>query len=75
MNRAFSSFSWGSTSFSVNVIKNQNITLPVKNGEIDFDFIEEYIRELESQKLNKVKEYINCILGDNINLIGGVNRY
>lgn len=52
-------------------LKNTLIQLPIKNDKIDFEFMEEYIRELEKQKLNKVKEYINCILDDNINLIGG----
>ena len=34
------------------------ISLPIKNGNIDFDFMEEFIKELENAKLKKVKEYL-----------------
>ncbi len=51
-------------------MKQTKIQLPIKNDKIDFEFMEKYIRELEIQKLNKMKEYINRILDDNINLIG-----
>jgi hypothetical protein len=33
MMKAFSSFSWGSSSFNVNIIKNQKVSLPVKKGQ------------------------------------------
>ncbi len=47
MTKAFSNFSWGSSSFSIDVISEQSITLPItSSGEIDFDFMESFIREL-----------------------------
>lgn len=50
MAKAFESFAWGSTSFSVDIIENQRVYLPVKEkGTIDFDFIGNFIAELEAQ--------------------------
>ena len=58
MTKAFSLFSWGSSSFNVNIIKNQKITLPIKNGKPDFDFMESYIAELEAERLRKLEAYL-----------------
>lgn len=59
MNKTFSSFSWGSSSFSVEIIENQKLTLPVsKNGKIDFKFMESFIAELEAYlSVTGLKEY------------------
>jgi hypothetical protein len=41
MMKSFNAFSWGSSSYSVDVIKSQKVSLPVlKDNIIDFDFIE-----------------------------------
>ncbi len=45
---SFKSFSWGSSSFNVNIIENQPLYLPNKKGDIDFDFMESYVAELEA---------------------------
>ncbi len=50
MAKAFSSFSWGSSSFNVTILENQKIQLPVKNGQIDFDFMEGFTAELEAER-------------------------
>lgn len=60
MRRAFSSFSWGSSSYSVNVIKEQKIKLPTKNGEIDFDFMERFVAELEAQRVAELEAYLTA---------------
>ncbi|MFP6339235.1 restriction endonuclease subunit S, partial [Helicobacter pylori] len=40
LTKAFRNFSWGSASFSVSIIENQNISLPTtQDGGIDFDFM------------------------------------
>lgn len=58
MSKAFSSFSWGSSSFNVKIIGNQKITLPIsKNGEIDFEFMEGFVEELEAERIKKLKSY------------------
>ncbi|OUD12012.1 restriction endonuclease subunit S [Thioflexithrix psekupsensis] len=43
MSKAFSSFSWGTSSFDVKIIESQKIHLPTKNNKIDFDFMESFI--------------------------------
>lgn len=59
MMKSFSSFSWGSSSFSVNIIKNQKITLPIsKNGEVNFEFMERFIAELEVERIAELEAYL-----------------
>ena len=57
MQKALSRLSWGVGS-TVESISNTKISLPIKNGNIDFDFMEEFMKELENSKLKKVKEYL-----------------
>jgi Type I restriction modification DNA specificity domain len=59
MMKSFSNFSWGRSSFNVNIIKNQKITLPIlEKGKIDFDFMESFIRDLETQRITEVEAYL-----------------
>ena len=59
MRRSFSNFSWGTSSFNVNVIQNQKVVIPVtENIEIDFDFIESFIRELEEERIRELAAYL-----------------
>lgn len=59
MRRSFSNFGWGTSSFSIEVIENQNITLPItENNEIDFDFMESFIRELEEERIRELSAYL-----------------
>ena len=59
MRRSFSTFGWGTSSFSIEVIENQNITLPItKDNEIDFDFMESFIRELEEERVRELQSYL-----------------
>ena len=59
MRRSFSNFGWGTSSFSIEVIENQTITLPVTdNKEIDFDFMESFIRELEEERIRELQSYL-----------------
>ena len=46
MNKSFSSFSWGSSSFNVSIIENQKIQLPTIKGKINFEFMNSFIAEL-----------------------------
>ena len=44
--------------FNEKRMKAQNIMLPVTStGQIDYDFMEEYIKELEAQKLEEYREF------------------
>lgn len=59
MRRTFSNFAWGTSSFSVYVIQNQIVTLPVNHEEeINFDFMESFIRELEEERVCELKSYL-----------------
>ena len=51
-------------------LKNLNfyIKLPTKNGKIDFEFMEEFIKEIEKAKLKKIKEYLKENNLENTNL-------
>ncbi len=58
MSKTFSSFSWGSSSFSVKIIENQRLQLPTQNGKIDFDFMESFIAELEAERIAELEAYL-----------------
>ena len=55
MAKAFSAFSWGSSSFNVSIIENQKLTLPTQNGKIDFAFMESFIAELEAERIAELE--------------------
>lgn len=60
MKKSFSSFSWGSSSFNVDIIENQKITLPISNNEIDYGFMERFVAELEAERVGKVDAYLSA---------------
>ncbi|WP_285693618.1 restriction endonuclease subunit S, partial [Helicobacter ailurogastricus] len=56
MRPAFSSFSWGSTSFKQSLLENIPFKLPThKDGTIAYDLMEHFIRALEKQHIERVK--------------------
>ena len=59
LKKPFELFSWGSSSFNVDIIKSQKIELPIKNGEIDFDFMESFISKLEAQRVAELEVYLS----------------
>ena len=60
MSKPFSTFSWGASSYSIDVIKAQTIYLPTKNNEIDFDFMEDFIAELEAERVAELEAYLEA---------------
>ena len=58
MSKAFSSFSWGASSFNVKILESQKIQLPIKNNKIDFEFMESFIAELEAQRIAELEAYL-----------------
>lgn len=66
--RAFSSFSWGNSSYSIGVIENQIIKLPTKDNEIDFDFMETFVAELEAEHVAELSAYLKISGLDNYEL-------
>ncbi|WQY79694.1 restriction endonuclease subunit S [Helicobacter pylori] len=58
LTKAFRNFSWGSASFSVSIIENQNISLPTnQDGKIDFDFMHTLTNALMKQTIQGVVQY------------------
>ena len=49
-------------------IKQHKIKLPLKNGEIDFDFMESFIAELEAQRIAELSAYLKASGFDNYEL-------
>lgn len=69
MTKSFSNFSWGSTSFSVDTISDQQVSLPVTpENKIDFDFMEAFIRELEEERIRELAAYLKVSGFDNYEL-------
>ncbi|GAA8079341.1 restriction endonuclease subunit S [Helicobacter pylori] len=61
LTKAFRNFSWGSASFSVGIIENQNISLPTnQHGKIDFHFMHTLINALMKQTIQGVAEYCDA---------------
>ncbi|MBO7598856.1 MAG: restriction endonuclease subunit S [Bacteroidales bacterium] len=59
MNRAFSTFQWGQSSFNENILRSVCVALPTSfYGEIDFDYMESYIHELQNESLIKLNDYL-----------------
>ena len=51
-----------------NVVKNKHIQLPQKRGEIDFDFMESFIAELEAERVVELSAYLTVSGLDNYEL-------
>lgn len=68
MRKAFESFSWGTSSYNVKIIKSQMIKLPTKDGKIDFDFMESLVAELEAQRVAELTAYLTVSGYDNYKL-------
>ena len=58
MNKSFSSFSWGSSSFNVKIIENQKIQLPTKKGKLDYEFMESFVAELAAQRVAELAAHL-----------------
>ncbi|MGX3010526.1 restriction endonuclease subunit S [Helicobacter sp. 23-1044] len=55
LKRAFSNFSWGSSSYKESVLENMTILLPVnQNNEIAFDFMEKFISAVQKEVIKSV---------------------
>ena len=68
MQKPFSKFSWGTSSFNVEIIRSQKIQLPIKDGKIDFDFMESFVAELEAQRIAELSAYLKASGFDNYEL-------
>lgn len=58
MTKSFSSFSWGGSSFSVKIIKEQPIQIPVKDGKPDYETMETIISAIHKLVIKDVVLYV-----------------
>lgn len=56
-------------------LKDDVIFLPIKNGKIDFDFMESLINKLEKERINKLTEYLTVSGLDNYELTSEEKRF
>lgn len=56
--RAFAQFSWGESSYNAKILENQKILLPTKDNQIDFEFMESFIAELEARHIVELEAYL-----------------
>lgn len=58
ISKAFSTFTWGQSSFNEKILKAVKINLPITpDGDIDFDYMECYIRAIEKMTIENVVKY------------------
>ncbi|MFS7438065.1 restriction endonuclease subunit S [Carnobacterium maltaromaticum] len=57
--RSFSKFSWGNSSYSVDTIQNQKLSLPTVNGNVDFRYIELLTKAISKLIIKDVVEYVD----------------
>ncbi|QWQ39023.1 restriction endonuclease subunit S [Gemella sp. zg-570] len=62
-----SNFSWG-TGSTKEWINSFILKLPIKNGEIDFEFMDAYISELEEERISELAAYLTVSGLDNYKL-------
>lgn len=55
--RSFSKFSWGSSSYGVDIISNQKLALPVLNNEIAIKYIEVISKAISKLTIKDVVQY------------------
>ncbi|WP_418184690.1 restriction endonuclease subunit S [Aliarcobacter vitoriensis] len=59
MTKSFSYFSWGSSSFSVNIIANQLIKLPIQNNQLNYKLMNIFISAIQKLVIKDVVLYAN----------------
>ena len=63
MRKAFSSFSWGQTSFNEDILNNVEVIMPVtEKGDIDYSFIEFFMRAQEKLSIKDVVNWKDKII-------------
>lgn len=69
INKSVLMFSWGTGSTKED-IENINIVLPSKNNEPDWEFMEEYIKEIEEKYIEQVNKYNQENIQKALNAVG-----
>ena len=75
MRKSFSIFSWGTSSFSEKVINSTVINLPINNkNEIDYTFMETYIKAIEKLSIKSLIEYKDEIIKNTKEIVKERNK-
>ncbi|MCY7206120.1 restriction endonuclease subunit S [Streptococcus dysgalactiae subsp. equisimilis] len=68
INRALSKYKGYSSYPTLSSLKNESILLPIKNNQIDFDFMDSFIAELEAERIAELSAYLKVSGLDNYEL-------
>jgi len=71
MSKSFSSFSWGSSSFNENIIKNQLIKLPTTKSKPNYQFMEIFISAIQKLVIKDVVLYADIKIATSKDVIHG----
>lgn len=58
MKKSFSTFSWGSSSFSESILRKVKVKIPKLNNNPAYDYMVKYIEELEVAHIEELKAYL-----------------
>ena len=65
LNAVFGSYSWGQQSFAVKKLRNADFMLPINpNNQIDFTYMQNYIRAIEKQTIKNVVAYKDQVINE-----------
>lgn len=59
MTKSFSSFSWGSSSYNINIIGNQTINIPILNNKPNYKLMETFISAIQKIVIKDVVLFAN----------------
>ena len=71
MNAVFGNYTWGQQSFAVKKLREAKFMLPVTfDNDIDFDYMQNYIRATEKQTIKGVVEYKDRVIAETKKVVG-----
>lgn len=71
MNAVFGNYTWGQQSFAVKKLREAEFMLPVTvDDDVDFDYMQNYIRAMEKQTIKGVVEYKDRVIAETKKVVG-----
>lgn len=58
MRKAFTNFQWGVDSFNEDILKEICVCVPMSQGEVDFNYMEEYVGLLKNECVAKINSFL-----------------
>ena len=75
MSKSFSSFSWGSSSFNVNIINNQPLKIPTKNNKPNYAMMETFISAIQKIAIKDVVDYADKKISATKTIVRPLHKY